>query len=305
VPAAPPALPGTGRVGAGSLLYAACHDGCQPLLLTQDGAQFQLEKTTPGPPTRAQTLSPDGRWMGQIERGRYVVRELAGVRRHELPGSWDAWAWSPEGRWLLLADHQDGDVRSYLRMDVASGRSTPLPPPAGSGPAYAVLGSGELLFGPPERFDDDGLTTAPITYQVFDPVRRAVVRSVRVDVRAALRGGEVVAAHAVRVAADGASLVVEVLEHRVDSVSRPTAVVTVSADGRVGRRLALPASGDGYALPGGVWSVERPVRDGLLLLHTSSTVTEVVLLDLRTGSMRPLFVLPANVPVTVPGRARY
>jgi hypothetical protein len=145
----------------------------------------------------------------------------------------------------------------------------------------------------------------PTTYRVVDPVRRTVVRSLTVDVLAALRPGELFAPHGVLLSPDGASVLVTINDHRPDSVSRPVAVVSVTGAGKVGRRVNLPPSGDGNAHEGGVWSVERATSGGALLVHSTARATEVVRLDMATGKREPLFVLPSYGPVNVPGRARY
>jgi hypothetical protein len=271
-----PALPPGGAGAAGRLVYTGCMDGCPTYLLTADGRQYLLGDTPP--PQGNLTLSPDGRWLGLPTATGYELRDLLGGAVHTVkapqdgaPGAvYSPWTWSADGRRLVLGHHADGKVRAYVTVDLADGRTTALTPPPGSEPV-GMLASGEPLL-----FDESqyGRRSSRVTLAVGDSGRRITLDAGSTPL----------------VTADGGPTV------RVDGeliyavAPDLTAVVVFGTGGEEVIRLPLDPGEAPLA----------PTRDGFAVLAGST-------LEARTdsGARKPLFDLPRETQVVLPGSARH
>ncbi|TMR24429.1 hypothetical protein ETD86_04675 [Nonomuraea turkmeniaca] len=150
-PAEAPALPATGAVGRGALVYTACQGQCPTFLVLTDGRQYLLGERTVNPPGNI-TLSPDGRWLGRPVNGGYEVRDLLAGVVHTLPppaggaadSAYSPWAWSADSQRLLVGHHASGNVGRYVTLELPSGHTSELDPPPGHEP-IGLLPSGDVL----------------------------------------------------------------------------------------------------------------------------------------------------------------
>lgn len=144
-------LPGGGTGVSGLLLYTSCMHGCPTFVVLTDGRQYRLDGQTAPPPGNL-TLSPDGRWLGMPTATGYELRDLVEGTVHRIAAPqksrpnavYSPWVWSADGRFLVLGHHASGDVRAYVQVEPATGRTTTPKIPDGYEP-LGVLPSGDAL----------------------------------------------------------------------------------------------------------------------------------------------------------------
>ncbi|MFE3452093.1 hypothetical protein ACFXJ8_24550 [Nonomuraea sp. NPDC059194] len=275
-PATAAPLPEAGTGQPGLMVYTPCMHGCPTYVALADGRQHLLGEKTAPPPGNL-TLSPDGRWLGLPVATGYELRDLVSGTVHQIafPGRSDhgavlsPWAWSADGRRLILGHHASGDVLAYLEVDVNTGRTSVPAVPRGFEP-LGLLVTGELLLFEESRY---GKQATRVELAVGGPERTIT-----------LDGGATPL-----VTADGGPSI-QVRGDRFYAVAPDlTAVVEFDATGREVRRLPL-RSGEG---PLG------PLQDGFAV--QSGPVVEV-----RTPSgARRLADLPETALVVLPGMARH
>lgn len=268
-------LPEHGTGAAGLLVYTTCMHGCPTYLVLTDGRQHLVGEQTPPPPGNL-TLSPDGRWLGRPTASGYELQDLIDGTVHEItsprptePGLvLSPWAWSAGGR-LLLGYHASGDVRSYVEVDLADGRTTTPAVPQGFEPV-GTLPSGVSLLTDRSRY---GERATRLDLAVGEPGRRIT-----------LDGGSTAL-----ITEDGGPTI-QVRGDRVHAVAPElTAVIVFDTEGDEVARLPL-RPGD---TPLG------PVEGGYAVQAGSA-------IQLRTPSgSRLLYDVPENALVVLPGTARH
>ncbi|WP_214324466.1 hypothetical protein [Nonomuraea sediminis] len=280
-PAAARSLP-PGKVGArGVLVYAACQYGCPTYLVLADGRQYELDERIVD-----LSLSPDGRWLGHHTENGYELRDLLGGTAEEIPAPQDRkpnsvlapWAWSADSRLLLLGDHVDGDVSTYLELDLATGTTTGPALPSGQEPV-GILPSGDLLL-----LDESQYRKRPLT-------------------RVTLTRGD----HAVTLTSDAGALAdtdhglsIQVSGDRVFTLAyaeQATTVLEFDTTGKLVTRTQLPP--DEYPVgpvPGGyaVTRIPQDQKNGRQRLES-----------LTPSGRRLLFDLLGEAAVVLPGAARH
>jgi len=144
------ALPVDEPVGLGAFVYQRGVQGCcsTAFLVMPDGRQYSLNVDGLWQPEAifAVTLSPDGRWLGIDSPDGYSLRDLTGTTTHRVgdigyPG-FEARAWSPNSRWLLLTARSGGPESRVV--DVTAGTVTHAPRTT-FGPLVGVLASGDFV----------------------------------------------------------------------------------------------------------------------------------------------------------------
>lgn len=286
-PAEAPALPATGPVGKGAMVYTACHTKCPTLLLLVDGRQYLLGERTVNPPGNI-TLSPDGRWLGQPVSGGYEVRDLlaGGVHRLEPPGGGDAdsayspWAWSADSRRLIAGYHASGNVSAYVTLELPSGRTSRLDPPPRHEPV-GLLPSGDLLLL--DQSQPGGLPLERVTLR-HAGTGRTVTLAAGAGVLADTDHGLWIQVHGERVFT---------LEYSGDL----TTVLEFDITGRQVTRLPLPADQFPVGPVGGGYAVIRVPQDQVNGRQKLESVS-------LSGS-RTLFDVPGQAAVVLPGGARH
>jgi hypothetical protein len=187
-------------------------------------------------------LSPDGRWLGLVQGGGLVLRDLTGPTQRSSGLSLDQ-AWSADGRYLL--GHKQGgwavlDTQTWTLRTLAGG---------GDPHPFGVLDTGEVVAL-------DGTPVADrIPVQIIDPSNGSTVRRLVV-----LGGGHLLAGETLT--KPGGDIQVDLVDLRVageygvvrvndEKQSVSDYLVFSPADGRVIRRIDTPAQFTGrWALTG-------------------------------------------------------
>ncbi|MEU5904472.1 hypothetical protein ABZ780_08860 [Micromonospora sp. NPDC047467] len=130
-------LPTDRGVGTGALIY---HPKTDPgdldptgknfeqhdiYLVTVSGEQFRIGRTPPNVGPLNLSLSPDGRWLATKRDGRWRVRDLSGTTEHEVMIGYELSVWSTDARSVLLVK-PDEDSRDYAAMALPDGEVRPL-----------------------------------------------------------------------------------------------------------------------------------------------------------------------------------
>ncbi|WP_159104813.1 PD40 domain-containing protein [Plantactinospora sp. BB1] len=307
----PDALPASGPVGPGVLVYADLRPGAPaPVLLTEDGRQHRLAEpvtSAAGLSHTRPTLSPDGRWLGEQRDGRYVVRDLTGTTRHRLPDGFSPVAWSPESRWLLLADNLHEEA-APVRLDVTSGDQRPVTGLDGERwQPLAVLPGDEVLF---LGTSDEPVRRTDVDLRQLEVVGGTEPTRLQLNLRRHLGSAESLGSETPRVSPDGRALlfsVVEVadpeqgmpgLDHggdliRVDLTSKGVRRIPLPHSDRPGPAAASPspaAARDWWTEPLGY------LPEGVLLrLRTADGQGDALqVLDPATGAVNTVTELPAR-----------
>ncbi|MBB6348111.1 hypothetical protein FHU36_004656 [Nonomuraea muscovyensis] len=286
-PAEAPALPSTGPVGKGAMVYTACHSTCPTFLLLADGRQYLLGERTVNPPGNI-TLSPDGRWLGQPVSGGYEVRDLlaGGVHRLEPPGGGDTdsayspWAWSADSRRLIAGYHASGNVSSYVTLELPSGRTGELDLPPRQEPV-GLLPSGDPLLLDQSQYGEL-------------PLERVTLKHASTGRTVTLTSGAGVLAdtdHGLWIQVNGER--VFTLEYSGDR----TTVLEFDLTGKQVARLPLPADQFPVGPVGGGYAVIRVPQDQINGRQKLESVSP-------SGS-RTLFDVPGQAAVVLPGGARH
>ncbi|SCF37550.1 hypothetical protein GA0074695_6274 [Micromonospora viridifaciens] len=283
-------LPTDRAVGAGSVLYGRCAPPCAPRLVTEDGREYELpgpEAKSPAAP-RVPTLSPDGRWLSYPDAGgRYVLRDLTDVRTVPT-GTRRVIGWSADSRWAALADATDEDVTALLSPGDA--REVPMTLPTDEQrPLAGLTRDGGAVFGTTEARADD----APVELRMIDA--NGATRTARVDTSDLLGPDRELSGFPV-LAADGTTVLFQVMRMR-DGLASPGDVVRVDlADGSVDARFRLPV-GDADVRPGQAVGghetgpsggqhrqLVSALAEGAVLVHWQGALPYAVeVLDLRSG----------------------
>ncbi|WP_436688135.1 hypothetical protein [Micromonospora sp. URMC 106] len=287
-------LPTDRPVGTGSVLYARCATPCGPRLVTEDGREYQLPGLETEPQTpRVPTLSPDGRWLSYPDAsGRYVLRDLTDVQTVST-GARRVMGWSADSRWAALADASDQAVTTLLAP--AEGREVAVTLPADEKrPLAGLTDDGVAVFGTTEARADD----APVELRVIEAA--GATRTVRVDTSDLLGPNKELSGFPV-LAADGATVLFQVMRWR-NGLASPGDVVSVDlADGSVQARFRLPV-GDADVRPGQASGghetgpsggqhrqLVSALADGAVLVHWQGARPHAVeVLDLRTGDRQAI-----------------
>lgn len=189
-------FPASGLVGKGALVYA-CRE-CGTRLVLADGTQRLLAREMDAA-APYYGLSPDGRWLFVPGASAVTVRDLTGDRSHRVAGAGDAlipWAWSPDSRWLVLAEwdgtaHATGPT-GYRLLDLTDGTAVELDAPEGR-EFVAVLPSGVLWAADVVRGSQDTTPVREVNIAVVDPASSGATDSFTIDAGRWLEGGETLA----------------------------------------------------------------------------------------------------------------
>ena len=283
----PPDLPDNRSVGRGSLVFRPCPT-CGARLLTENGDVYNLPALPVGPtppitftsppgipienlpkpqpfdPMYGVRLSPDGRWLLRPRLGGMVLRDLTGTTVRDLAYTSASWAWSDDGRWLVVND-QD---RTAL-YDVDSDRRAPIRMGNGHNGWWIVqiLSQDEVLLQYPYNGEDRDHDPHHETYVAVDPTTGQVRREFPVSFGDAYEGRP---------------------EGRLIVTGTPDQRQVVFFDlfqGRETTRHDLPA--------GKKWWVARLAGDVLVLIHTDGA-TELYSYQLNTGDHHLTCTLPPN-----------
>jgi hypothetical protein len=286
-PAQAPALPSTGPVGRGAMVYTACQSQCPTFLLLADGQQYLLGERTVNPPGNI-TLSPDGRWLGQpVNRG-YDVRDLLGgtVHRLEPPTGADAdsayspWAWSADSKRLIVGYHASGNIRFYQALEFPSGRTSQLDLPPGHEPV-GLLPSGEQL--------------------LLDESQHGKLPLERVTLKYANTGRTITLTSGAGVLADtDHGLLIQVNGERVFTLEYSGDRITVLEFDITGKQVArLPLPADQFPV--------GPVDGGFAVIKVPQDQAhgQQKLEAISPSGHRPLFDVPGQAAVVLPGGARH
>ncbi len=286
VPPAPAvALPADEPVGLGAFVYQRSVQGCcsTAFLVLPDGRQFSLDVDGLWQPEAifAVTLSPDGRWLGVDAPDGYAVRDLTGTTTRRVGGigypGFEATAWSPNSRWLLLTARSGGPESRVV--DVTTG-AVAAPPRTTFGPLVGVLGSGDLVrqaacpscSKPPTKLD----------LRIFHATTGVELGTRSIDVSRLLPPGEEVH-YVASLRATATEMLV--LTEPV-SVSGDTHLLVVDAIG--GRQVTDHVLAHGFR-----WTVLADAGTHLVLYKRGSlTHDEIVVMDLATGK----FEVATEVP---------
>jgi hypothetical protein len=282
-----PALPVTGPVGRGAMVYTACRSQCPTFLLLADGRRYLLGERTINPPGNI-TLSPDGRWLGRpVEEG-YEVRDLLGDTIHTIDpwtgGADDSrcspWAWSADSRRLVIGDHIDGDVRAYGVLELPDGRTEKLDATTGREPV-GLLPSGALLLLDQSQYGEQSLDSVTLTRA--DTGRGITLKSA---------GGLFADSdHGLSIQVSGDRIFV--LEYSGDRI----AVLEFDTTGR--RVARLPLAADEFPI--------GPVDDGFAIVTVPQNQADgrQRLESVSPTGRRLLFDVPGTAAVVLPGGARH
>lgn len=298
-PSATP-LPTRGALGRGVLMYRSPHNAFAPVLVLEDGRQFQLPATPPGEGRQGSlyaSLSPDGRWVGHRVAQyagdmQYVLRELSGNRVVETEGR--PLLWSTDSRYVVMA--KDDDLTSPLTLvEPATGTMSSMGSARYRDNLWltGVLPDGQLLYSSRQTRSlrlrtDQGDTTVAFAAGVDDECWCP-------------QSG-------VQVSPDGRTISVQLayesgLIPGTGEKSSPmpansvmVAVIDI-ANGTVIHRVKPADSG-----PGDSWWLLSEIGSGLLMRRHGADGTSLVLLDPATGSQHVATELPDGASVVVPGQ---
>ena len=302
----PPYLPSKTPTGPAAFFFAPCPQlsgACWPRLVMPDGRQFRLPMTIDSGMPRDLSLSPDGRyaaWGYQVDGWIYVVDLATGNTRHVGEGQFgqrtSPVAWSPETRWLLLAERDGGTVRRYQLVDLRAGvRELPA---SVIGPGESVIGvtdAGELVVrmaGPDRQLPD---------IRVVDPTSRTEVSRVRTSVPAHLSWRLGPDDRVTGAWLNPCSCTVMLV---VDAPLLQVLVHVDLRDGHVISATPLDYAVASSASDPGTWTVGGSPAGTVLLVHRHPEGVDIVQLtklDTRNGERRVLTRMPAGTRVVVRG----
>ncbi len=289
-------------VGVASFIYSPCIYACDPLLVTPTGVQYALPQSPRGEPTASYTLSPDGRWLGDCDAEGCRLRDLEHTDSRKLrdqgTGRSEIWAWSSNGKWLLLVRHVDGVIKHLEAINLATGEDRPVIDPTES--PLVITDDGALIYATP-GVNGPRLVTADISSGKLVP--RA---GITVQAHSQLRNGESVSAQnlSLRLVPDSDLAALDVVAQSPgETVKRPTAILLVNrTNGHVVRRLPVPPSN--WNNDAGVWETASAQPKGILLIHSAPDHTQIVRLDLTTGKRTVLSTLPQGSLLVLRGTNR-
>ncbi len=308
-----PQLPFETAVGPAALFYSPCAQiataDCWPNLVLPNGSQYAVPMTVDSGLPRDLTLSPNGRYAGwgyELD-GWFHVRDLTtGVTRQFGQGQpqTSPWFWSPDSRWLLLAEHTGSTVSRLLLADMNGGEQE-LPDrlegtPIGTAPVVGLLDSGELLVGAATTYDGWP------TLAVIDPTNGREVRRVQATPPSGISGelparGEFVIWYLV----SPCSCAVQLVLNGPDHLPWNTGLLGMDlGDGHIFGRLDLPDSAVSTGIDPGVWFVPVDLPGGIVLVHSYPGGTDVEILNSVNGSRAVVSRLPPDSYVIVRGQTR-
>jgi hypothetical protein len=288
------------RIGAASFIYAPCARDCAAYLVMPDGRQYELPTAAWGGPVGGFTLSPDGAWLGMPTAQGFRLKALVTGTDHTIggtgPGITEAWAWSADSRWLLLARHTDGSVHEYTRIDLDAGGAFETFDSAASGQdVVAITNDGDFI-----RWASGGLDGKLPVLAVVDPKTHQELRRIAVTVPpngdGLLKTGETVRAGQIFVGPDGQTALLAVTKE--EPLGPPVAVLEVLLDdGHIMTRLDLPPSRPDTG-PIDLW-YPHALAHAVVLVHSLPDRTEIVLLDTIVNARSVVCTLPAYSQVVV------
>jgi hypothetical protein len=274
---AAPVLPVDRAVGPAALAYTT--QG-RTWLVTRDGHRYELPPATSE--GGATSLSPDGRWL--VLNGR--LRDLTSRTLHIMQGQ-RVLAWSPNAAWILVED----SLQQQFLVKAATGRVSAVL----SHPGRAVLDDGSVVVS--EGDTGSGAPGPPnvVTLGVLDPRTGPLLRTVVVDARSALSGGEAVKDRQglIRMwfGPDDQAL------FEVAGGQPPGHCALLTSVRAPQRVTAIPAEAGGQEwLPLGF-------IDDAVLIKSAADQAPVELRAWRDGGSTPLFRLPPGSAVLAPGGA--
>jgi hypothetical protein len=311
----PPRLPEGKRVGRGVLVsvpdVSDVPGGRVPTLLTEDGRFYrlsQLLQTLNGVVIPGPTLSPDGRWLGELTIDGYQLRDLTGSQRRRLPNGHSPLGWSPDGRWLLVTDWAVHP--SVMRLDVESGGllSVHVDEP-GRWVPLAVLTSGEVLLG---AVSQNAVGNSTFDARALDPTTGRERAPIHRDLSKYLGPGQEIAPQTVVMSPDGTTAVMAVTQGR--EIHTPSmSAFKGDASGLLGiglstkdvRRWTLPhrapsllpspTASPGKTRDSGLSSeVVAYLPEGVLVFTDNHGQQTLDLLDPDTGTLHTITQLPGH-----------
>lgn len=296
-PASAKPLPST-PVGAATLVYAPCRD-CATRVVLATGAHHLVPSDDVGMTAIDTSLSPDGRWLSYpVGRG-MKVRDLTGDRVWTVASSGPqrrvgVWTWSVDSSRLLLGDYHDGQDNTYTVLRLGTGTRTAVDV-AAEDLIVGLLPTGEVLTTPdllgPNRQRSTRITLTAGT--------GTAARTIDVDATRWLDAAETLVWHdAVHPAVDGGySLVVATYPGEVPD---PTAVLRVSAAGRVADRQDIPSRDSRFQRWYVVGSDGFDVLFGKVETLTGQQATTLIALQ-PDGHLREIATLPQEAVIRPPG----
>ncbi|WP_283132799.1 hypothetical protein [Rhizohabitans arisaemae] len=307
------ALPAGTAVGRGVLIYSPCRN-CANFLVTADGRQYRLDST---PASGNFTLSPDGRYLGMPVGENYRSFDLIGggtadIRRDavtERPGYvLRPWVWTADPNFLVLAAHRDGDVDSYVMIDmsVPGANIHRLPPPAGRKITIGYMAYGYLSTGTPLELDERIHEQTPFSRQTEGVAFKEVPLSNGSTLKAEHSPSETFSDkdHGLQIQVRGERI------YAVTYSAEGTAVVQYDLRGRRLARMPLMAdetplgpSEYGYTVIRGQYGSEG--SQTLVSLSPTAVSLSSTGVSLSSTGRRELLTLPGTATVVLPGMARY
>jgi hypothetical protein len=302
-PAQPDKLP-SGAVGPADFVYAPCPRDCAALVVLADGRQYALPTPDRADPVGGVTMSPNGAWLGWRDGGRVILRNLVTGNSYPVDAATDPWYWSPDSRWLLVADQHGINVDDLVLLDVGHGGSQRRVPARRCDAVVGVTDDGDIL-----RWVSGGDVPGLLPVLGFcDPATGDMRREVRVtlppEAGALLDPGETVNARVAYLGPGDETAILFVTDLRRAEYAAAIALLEVDlGDGHVVNRLDLPVPEvpDGSS---GLWAPAAYLPRGVVLLHGLPQRTEIALLDPVTGTRTVVSVVRPHSSVIPPGKTR-
>jgi len=292
--------PATAPGNAAFILRGCRFRVCDAGVVLPDGRRFMIQMDGTVLP-HSLTLSPDGRYAGwrYAGPGYHLYDLVTGTVRvvaADGPGPLRPMAWSPDGRWLVLAaSTPESLIYTYTLVDVRTGQVQRLDAvrvPYGERVA-GITNSRHLLVIRYEPLSLPGV-------RVVDPDSGLDLRTVTLQAPPGsfvLRTGESV--RGMVVAPCGCTAAISVMRRGYEILA--AVLIADLATGAVNARIDLPDALRAESHPEWQWDVRGHGPHGVVLVRHDDASTEIELLNDVTGTRTVVTRLPAETDIVARG----